>query len=139
MAESEGGEKTEEPTRKKLDDALKRGDVAKSQELNVWFGLAAATLAISIFGDGAVSSLGKTLTRFLKHPETIAIDGTSLRTMARGMPGNPPPAPTSTTVAPGGTWGATASESATCRSATSAGSASPMRRMREFHLARSWM
>ncbi len=85
MAESEGGEKTEEPTRKKLEDALKRGDVAKSQELNVWFGLAAATLAISIFGDGAVSSIGRMLTRFLEHPETIAIDGASLRTMTGGL------------------------------------------------------
>ncbi|WP_020177611.1 flagellar biosynthesis protein FlhB [Methylopila sp. M107] len=85
MAESEGGEKTEEPTLKKLDDALKRGDVAKSQELNVWFGLAAATLAISIFGDGVVSSLGRMLTRFLQSPETIAIDAASLRTMTGGL------------------------------------------------------
>ena len=81
----EGGEKTEEPTQKKLDDALKRGDVAKSQELNVWFGLAAATLSVSMFGDQAVSSLGRTLTRFLAHPETIAIDGASLTTMTGGL------------------------------------------------------
>ncbi|PZQ19039.1 MAG: flagellar biosynthesis protein FlhB [Ancylobacter novellus] len=85
MAESEGGEKTEEPTRKRLDDALKRGDVAKSQELNVWFGLAAATLVISIFGDGAAASLGQALTRFLAAPETIAVDGLSLRAMAGGL------------------------------------------------------
>lgn len=85
MAESDSGEKTEEPTRKKLDDALKKGDVAKSQELNVWFGLAAATLAISIFGDGAVSALGATLTRFLAAPQTIAVDGASLRTLAGGL------------------------------------------------------
>lgn len=85
MAESEGGEKTEEPTLKKLDDALKRGDVAKSQELTVWFGLAAATLAIASFGDQAVSSLGATLTRFLASPETIAVDGASLRAMTGGL------------------------------------------------------
>ncbi|MET0315123.1 MAG: EscU/YscU/HrcU family type III secretion system export apparatus switch protein, partial [Hansschlegelia sp.] len=81
----EGGEKTEEPTRKKLDDALKRGDVAKSQELNVWFGLAAATLALSAFGDGATSSLSTMLTRFLAEPERIAVDGASLRTMTGGI------------------------------------------------------
>lgn len=85
MAESEGGEKTEEPTRKKIEDALKRGDVAKSQELNVWFGLAAATLAVSMFGDGAVASLNATLIRFLAEPQTIAVDGASLRTMAGGL------------------------------------------------------
>lgn len=85
MAESEGGEKTEEPTRKRLDDALKKGDVAKSQELNVWFGLAATTLVVSIFADGATSSLGQTLTRFLQSPERIAVDGLSLRAMAGGL------------------------------------------------------
>lgn len=85
MAESEGGEKTEEPTRKKLDDALKRGDVAKSQELNVWFALAASTLAISAFGDGAVSSLGRTLTQFLASPEKFAMDGLSLRAMTTSL------------------------------------------------------
>ena len=86
MAESdEGGEKTEEPTRKKIEDALKRGDVAKSQELNVWFGLAATTLALSIFGDGAASSLAGMLTRFLAEPERFAMDGASLRTMTGGI------------------------------------------------------
>lgn len=86
MAESEsGGEKTEEPTAKRLEDARKRGDVAKSQEMNVWFGLAAATLAISIFGEGATASLGQTLTRFLANPETMLVDGLSLRAMAGGL------------------------------------------------------
>ena len=85
MAESEGGERTEEPTRKKLDDALKRGDVAKSQEINVWFSLAAATLAISIFGDGAAASLTATLTHFISEPHRYAVDGVSLTTMAGGL------------------------------------------------------
>ncbi|MFC3691734.1 flagellar biosynthesis protein FlhB [Chenggangzhangella methanolivorans] len=85
MAESEGGEKTEEPTRKRLDDALKKGDVAKSQELSTWFGLAAATLVVSIFADGTTASLGQTLTRFLASPERIAVDGASLRAMFGGL------------------------------------------------------
>ncbi|MBK8008039.1 MAG: flagellar biosynthesis protein FlhB [Rhizobiales bacterium] len=39
MAESEGQdtEKSEDPTAKRLDDAINRGDVAKSQEVNTWF------------------------------------------------------------------------------------------------------
>jgi len=85
MAEAEGGEKTEEPTLKKLDDALKRGDVAKSQELTVWFGLAAATLGVASFGDHTVSSLGQTLTRFVAAPQTFTMDGASLRTMTGGL------------------------------------------------------
>lgn len=85
MAESEGGEKTEEPTRKRLDDALKKGDVAKSQELNTWFGLAATALVVSIFADGAVLSLSQTLTRFLASADRIAVDGVSLRAMTAGL------------------------------------------------------
>ena len=37
-------EKTEDPTQKRLDEALKRGDVVKSQEVNTWFIIAGATL-----------------------------------------------------------------------------------------------
>ena len=46
MAEENDSDKTEDPTQKKLDDALKRGDVAKSQEVNTWFVLAGATLVL---------------------------------------------------------------------------------------------
>ena len=35
-------EKTEDPTQKRLDEALKRGDVVKSQEVNTWFIIAGA-------------------------------------------------------------------------------------------------
>ncbi|GLK76336.1 flagellar biosynthesis protein FlhB [Methylopila jiangsuensis] len=83
--EDEGGEKTEEPTQKKLDDALKRGDVAKSQELNTWFGMAAATLAVSIFGDGVASNLAHALRRFLAEPHLYAMDGGALIRMAGGL------------------------------------------------------
>ena len=31
---------TEDPTQKRLDDALERGDVVKSQEVNTWFVIA---------------------------------------------------------------------------------------------------
>ena len=40
-AESDDTEKTEDPSQKRLDDAIKRGDVVKSQEVNAWFVLAA--------------------------------------------------------------------------------------------------
>ncbi|MET0312803.1 MAG: flagellar biosynthesis protein FlhB [Hansschlegelia sp.] len=85
MAESESGEKTEEPTRKKIEDAAKRGDVAKSQEINVWFGLAASTLALSAFGGSAVTSLTPTLEMFLQRPQTFALDGPALINMAGGL------------------------------------------------------
>ena len=42
-------DKTEDPTQKRLDDALAKGDVAKSQEVNTWFMIAGATLVLSTF------------------------------------------------------------------------------------------
>ena len=42
-------DKTEDPTQKRLDDALAKGDVAKSQEVNTWFIIAGGTLVLSTF------------------------------------------------------------------------------------------
>ncbi|MGN6412024.1 MAG: EscU/YscU/HrcU family type III secretion system export apparatus switch protein, partial [Nitrobacter sp.] len=47
--ESDETEKTEDPTQKRLDDAIERGDVVKSQEVNTWFVIAGATLVLSTF------------------------------------------------------------------------------------------
>ena len=48
-------DKTEDPTQKRLDEALKRGDVVKSQEVNTWFVIAGATLVLMAFS----GSMGK--------------------------------------------------------------------------------
>ena len=40
--------RSEEPTQKRLDEALERGDVVKSQEVNTWFVLGAATLILLV-------------------------------------------------------------------------------------------
>lgn len=50
FAESGGGEKTEEPTAKKLSEARKEGQVAKSTDLVTSFSLLALFLAIKVFG-----------------------------------------------------------------------------------------
>jgi flagellar biosynthetic protein FlhB len=49
VAEDNDTEKSEEPTQKRLDEALQRGDVVKSQEVNTWFVLGAATLLLRGF------------------------------------------------------------------------------------------
>ena len=49
FAEGDGGEKTEEATPKKLDDARKEGQVAKSQELNTAFELIILFVILKIF------------------------------------------------------------------------------------------
>ena len=45
-------EKTEDPTQKRLDEALQRGDVVKSQEVNTWFIIAGAALVLMAFSGG---------------------------------------------------------------------------------------
>ncbi len=50
FADGEGGEKTEEPTQKKLTDARKEGQVAKSTELNNAISLIAVFLLLRIIG-----------------------------------------------------------------------------------------
>ena len=55
MADDSANEKTEDPTQKRLDDALEKGDVAKSQEVNTWFVISGATLVLSTFS-GSIGS-----------------------------------------------------------------------------------
>lgn len=86
MAESpEQHEKTEEPTQKKLDDALKKGDVAKSQEVNSWFMMVAATLMIMIFSGDIASSLAGLLKSFLGQAHDMPATGSSLRELFRTL------------------------------------------------------
>lgn len=76
-------EKTEEPTQKKLEDAVKKGDVAKSQEVNSWFLMLAATLMILVFSQGLSSSLAVKLATFFGQAHDLQVSGESLRTLAR--------------------------------------------------------
>ena len=79
MAEqSEDNEKSEDPTQKRLDDALQRGDVAKSQEVSTWFVLAGGTLVLMSFSGSMSSSLKGTLTGLLANAHHIRADGAGL-------------------------------------------------------------
>jgi flagellar biosynthetic protein FlhB len=65
VAENDDTDKTEDPTQKRLEEAIRSGDVAKSQEVNAWFMLAGATLAIAVFGGGSVVKLAMVLRELL--------------------------------------------------------------------------
>jgi flagellar biosynthetic protein FlhB len=78
-------EKTEEPTQKKLDDAFKKGDVAKSQEVNSWFLMVAATLMVMIFAKDIASSLSRSLKTFLGQAHDLPADGDSLQVLAGSL------------------------------------------------------
>ena len=52
MAEAEQEDKTEEPTQRRLDQAIEQGNVATSSEINTFAILAAFTLALMVAGPG---------------------------------------------------------------------------------------
>jgi flagellar biosynthetic protein FlhB len=71
-------EKTEDPTQKRLDEALKRGDVVKSQEVNTWFIIAGATLVMSAFSGNMSSELSATMRGLIANAHNISVDGPAL-------------------------------------------------------------
>src|SRR5215471_10126321 len=62
MAEenNESNERTEDTTPRRLEEALRRGDVVKSMEVNTWFTIAGGTLMIMVFAAPMASSLQTT-------------------------------------------------------------------------------
>lgn len=84
MAEGDDdAERSQEPTQKKLDDARKKGDVAKSQEVNTWFMLGAAALAMAAFAPWSASHLTASMRGILEHSHDIALDPASIVHLAK--------------------------------------------------------
>ena len=82
--EDDSSDKTEDPTQKRLDEALERGDVAKSQEVNTWFMIAGATLVLSSFS-GSIGSIENPLRNLLANSWMIHADGPSLMRLAQSL------------------------------------------------------
>jgi len=82
--EDDGGERTEDPTQKRLDDALERGDVAKSQEVNTWFMIAGATLVLSNFS-GSFGDLQTPLRNIIANSWMIRVDGPGLLMLMQNL------------------------------------------------------
>src|SRR6201996_1759168 len=75
--EGDPSDKTEDPTQKRLDEALERGDVAKSQEGNTWFMIAGATLVLSWFS-GSIGTIQMPLRNLIANSWMFKVDGPSL-------------------------------------------------------------
>lgn len=79
MADDEDEDsKTEEPTQKKIDEAIERGDVAKSQELATFFVLAAATVFVAFLSQRVAGDLTRSLSAFIDHADEMATDPRSV-------------------------------------------------------------
>lgn len=82
MAEDDT-ERTEDPTQKRLDDALEKGDVAKSQEVNTWFIIAGATLALSTFSGSMGSGILTPMRNLVANSWMIHTDGPGLMALLK--------------------------------------------------------
>jgi len=71
-------ERSEDPTQKRLDEALARGDVVKSQEVNTWFIISAATLILMSFSGAMSSGLTTTMRGLIANSYAIQVDGRGL-------------------------------------------------------------
>ena len=82
--EDDGGERSEDPTQKRLDDAQERGDVAKSQEVNTWFMISAATLVLSNFS-GSIGGIEMPLRNLIANSWMIQVDGPGLLRLMQNL------------------------------------------------------
>ncbi len=82
MAEDrDDADRTEEPTQRRLDDAAEHGDIVKSQELSTFILLAAATLAIAMFGRSSALAFARAFRVFLEQPDQIAVGAADMQAL----------------------------------------------------------
>jgi len=81
--EQDDSEKTQDPTQRRLDEAVRRGDVVKSQEVNAWFVLAAAALVLLSFSGSMSTQLLAMFRGILGNAGRMTVDGGGLMHLAR--------------------------------------------------------
>src|SRR5882672_2175959 len=73
--ERDNTERSEDPTQKRRDEALERGDVVKSQEVNTWFVIAGGTLVLLAFSGTMGNAITTTLRGLVANSYAIRVDG----------------------------------------------------------------
>jgi flagellar biosynthesis protein FlhB len=76
--ERDDTEHTEDPTPRRLEEAIKRGDVVKSTEVSTWFTMGGGALMLMVFAAPMTGSLTATLRGVLAHSYDIPMDGPAL-------------------------------------------------------------
>jgi len=74
MAESDSGEKTEQPTAKKLTDARKKGQIARSKDLGTMFVLVGGACAMLLMGNWLTLALSQVMKRLFSISRQEAMD-----------------------------------------------------------------
>ena len=71
----EQSSKTEDPSQKKLEDAHKRGDVVKSQEVTTWFMLSGSALVFAMMAAPTSAGLSNSLKNLLANADQFEVGG----------------------------------------------------------------
>jgi flagellar biosynthetic protein FlhB len=80
------GERTEEPTQRRVEDAFKRGQFAKSTEVQTAFVLLGGTLALMLFGQQSWQQMQNAFASVLSHLHLISVSSEVMRgQLVRGM------------------------------------------------------
>ena len=80
--ETDQSEKTEDPSQKKIDDAYRRGDVPKSQELSSAFVLLGGTLVVGLMTGPAMVDLAGLFRGLIAQSASIPLDAGALVALA---------------------------------------------------------
>jgi len=78
MAESDSGERSEQPTAKKLSEARKKGQIARSKELGTMFVLVSSAAAMMLVGSSLVDAMSLMMTRLFSLTRAEAMDVNAL-------------------------------------------------------------
>jgi flagellar biosynthetic protein FlhB len=80
---TEEDDRTEEPTQKKLDEAIQRGDVAKSVEINTLFVLGGFALSLLLLSSYVARTLALDLRGFLMNAHQVPAEGAGLMSVGQ--------------------------------------------------------
>ena len=81
----EKSSKTEDPSQKKLDDAHKKGDVAKSQEVTTWFMIAGSGLLFALMASPTSAALTESLKDLLANADQFEVGGSGFGAFFSGL------------------------------------------------------
>src|ERR1700733_7107654 len=81
--ERDDSKRTEDPTAKRLDDAIKRGDVARSAEVSTWFTIAGGVLMLMVFATPMAQTLEMTFRGVLANSYQIPADGPAIAYLSK--------------------------------------------------------
>jgi len=85
MSDDDRSSKTEEATPKRLQQARERGQIAQSQDVQVWATLCAGAMALAMLAPAAAQRAVEAGRRYLDHPEQMHVDLEGMRAGVAGV------------------------------------------------------